>query len=157
MVPVPKNRLSKVVQMKANINLQRKMRIKGTTQGINLLHPDGKTPYGWAFEIFYDAKEKLKNLSNRNSKGSVIGTEEFNSFSNLTTKWIPDSDLGQNLWVIRNESSLSGVEKCFPMEAHTAFGNKIVRGVVYKNILKGSNMVVKDVKLTKEEMNDMNY
>jgi hypothetical protein len=38
------------------------------------LHLDGKTPYGWAFENFYDAKEKLKNLSNRNSKGSVIGT-----------------------------------------------------------------------------------
>jgi hypothetical protein len=43
------------------------------------------------------------------------------------------------------------------MEAHTAFGNKIVRGVVSENIFKGSNMVVKDVKLTKEEMNDMNY
>jgi hypothetical protein len=121
------------------------------------LQPDGKTPYGWAFEKIYDAKEKLKKLSNRNSKGSVIGTKEFKSFSNLTTKWIPYSDLGQNLWVIRIESSFSGVEKFYPMEAHTAFRNKIVRGVVSENIFKGSNMVVKDVKLNKEEMNKMNY
>jgi hypothetical protein len=43
------------------------------------------------------------------------------------------------------------------MEAHTAFGNIIVQIVVSENIFKGSNMVVKDVKLTKEEINNMNY
>jgi hypothetical protein len=82
------------------MNLRQKVRIKKTTQVFNLLHPDGKAPYGLAFENFYDVKEKFKNLSNRNSKGSVIQTEEFKSFSNLTTKWVPYSDLGQNLWVI---------------------------------------------------------
>jgi hypothetical protein len=65
--------------------------------------------------------------------------------------------LGLNLWGIHIESLFSSVEECFPMEALTAFRNKIVRGAVSENIFKGSNMVVKDVKLTKEEMNNMNY
>jgi hypothetical protein len=33
---------------------------------INLVHPDvAETPYGWAFENFYDAREHLKALSNK--------------------------------------------------------------------------------------------
>ena len=84
---------------------------------VNLLHPDGKTQYGWSFNNFYDAKEHLKNLSNRKGAPTVIGNVEFSkSFSNQTKKLIPDSKLGQNLWVIRIDSLMTDVESCFPME-----------------------------------------
>ncbi len=68
---------------------------------INLIHPDAaKTPYGWAFENFYDPQEHLKALSNKTGDATAIGGEEFKPFDNLTTRWIKTSKLGQLLWVI---------------------------------------------------------
>ena len=39
---------------------------------VNLKHPDG-TCYGWAFFHFYNAKEELKSLSNRDGMATYIG------------------------------------------------------------------------------------
>ncbi len=56
---------------------------------INLVHPDAaETPYRWAFENFYDAREHLKALSNIMGDTAAIRDKEFKPFDNLTTRWI---------------------------------------------------------------------
>jgi hypothetical protein len=56
---------------------------------INLIHPDAaETPYGWAFENFYDDKEHLKALSNKTGDTTAIRGKEFKLFNNPTTRWI---------------------------------------------------------------------
>ncbi len=63
---------------------------------INLVHPDAaETPYGWAFENFYDAREHFKALSNKTGDTTAIGGKEFKPFDNLTMRWIKTSKLGQ--------------------------------------------------------------
>ncbi len=52
---------------------------------INVTYPDN-TPFGWAFDNFYDAKDFVKHLSNRDGKVTIFGGIEFKPFSNLTTK-----------------------------------------------------------------------
>ncbi len=54
---------------------------------INVTYPD-KTPFGWAFDNFYDAKDFVKHLSNRNGNVTILGGIEFKPFSNLTMKWV---------------------------------------------------------------------
>ncbi len=56
---------------------------------VNMSYPNGST-YGWAFFQFYDAKEFLKSLSNRDGMITFIGGVEYRPFSNLTTKWLID-------------------------------------------------------------------
>ena len=86
---------------------------------VNLMHPDG-TCYGWAFHNFYDAKEELKSLSNRYGMVTIIGGIEFRPFSNLTTKWLKDSEYSGYVWVIRIDVDLDGTEHCFHFKAHEA-------------------------------------
>ncbi len=59
---------------------------------INVTYPDNR-PFGWAFDNFYDAKDIVKHLSNRDGKVTVFGGVEFKPFSNLTTKWVKSSML----------------------------------------------------------------
>ncbi len=54
---------------------------------IPLVDNDG-TPYGWAFENFYNGKDFVKDLSNRNDALIFLGGMEFKSFFNLTTRWV---------------------------------------------------------------------
>jgi hypothetical protein len=54
---------------------------------INVTYPDN-TPFGWAFDNFYDAKDFVKHLSNRDGKVTIFGGIEFKLFSNLTMKWV---------------------------------------------------------------------
>ena len=84
-----------------------------------LVNNDG-TPYGLAFEGFYNGKEFVKALSNRNNALTYLGGLEFKLFSNLTTKWIISSKIGVCLWVLRIDATMDGTEGCFPMDAHTA-------------------------------------
>jgi hypothetical protein len=67
---------------------------------VNLSYPNG-SPYGWAFFQFYDAKEFLMSLSNRDGMITFIGGIEYRPFSNLTTKWLIDSEFSNYIWVIR--------------------------------------------------------
>ncbi len=52
---------------------------------INVTCPDN-TPFGWAFDNFYDAKDFVKHLSNMDGEVTIFGGIEFKLFSNLTTK-----------------------------------------------------------------------
>jgi hypothetical protein len=74
---------SKFPSPKKNEDIKKKHEI------INLVHLDAaKTPYGWAFKNFYDAREHLKALSNKTGDTTAIKGKEFKPFNNLTTRWI---------------------------------------------------------------------
>jgi hypothetical protein len=123
---------------------------------INLVHPDAaETPYGWAFENFYDAREHIKALGNKTGDTTAIGGEEFKPFDNLTTRWIKTSKLGQLLWVILRIDNDG--EKKFQLEAHKIYANKIARRLISEGIYKASQVeIVPKKKLTNIEFNDMN-
>jgi hypothetical protein len=91
---------------------------------INVTYPDN-TPFGWAFDNFYDAKDLVKHLSNRDGKVTIFCGIEFNSFSNLSMKWVKSSMLGNLLCIIRIDTTKNGTEDSFSMQAHLAFANKI--------------------------------
>jgi hypothetical protein len=91
---------------------------------INVTYPDN-TPFGWAFDNFYDAKDFAKHLSNRDGEVAIFVGIEFKPFSNLTTKWVKSSTLGKLLWIIHIDTTKNGTEDSFPMQAHLAFANKI--------------------------------
>ncbi len=108
--------------------------IKKRHKIINLVHPGAaESPYGWAFENFYDAREHLKDLSNKTGGTPAIGGKELKPFDNLTTKWIKSSKLGQLLWAIRIDDD---GEREFLMEAHKIYANKIVHGLISEGIYK---------------------
>ena len=121
---------------------------------VNLMHPDG-TCYDWAFHNFYDAKVELKSLSNRDGMTTVIGGEDFKPFSNLTTKWLKESDFSGFIWVIHIDVDLDGTEHCFPLKAHEAYGNKIAQGVIAQNIWEKGEVDVKKATLTHAEAQDL--
>jgi hypothetical protein len=107
---------------------------------INLVHPDAaETPYGRAFENFYDAREHLKALSNKTGDYTAIGGKEFKLFDNLTTRWIKTSKLSQLLWGICIDND---GERKFPMKAHKIYANKIARGLISEGIYKASQVDV---------------
>jgi hypothetical protein len=121
---------------------------------VNLMNPDG-TCYGWAFHNFYDAKEELKSLSNRDDMVTLIGGIEFKPFFNLTTKWLKEAELSGWIWVIRIDVDLDGTEHCFPLKAHEAYGNKIARGVIAQNIWEKGEVDVGNAILTHAEALDL--
>jgi hypothetical protein len=120
---------------------------------INLSYPDG-TPYGWAFHGFYDAKEELKSLSNRDGMITFIGGDPYRPFSNLTTKWLK-SEFSGYIWVIRIDIDLIGTEHCFPMTAHKVYGNKIARGLIKQNIWERGEVDIGKATLTEPEARDL--
>jgi hypothetical protein len=63
---------------------------------INVTYPD-ETPFGWAFNNSYYAKDFVKNLSNRDREVTLFGGIEFKPFSKLTTKWVKSLMLGNLL------------------------------------------------------------
>jgi hypothetical protein len=63
---------------------------------MDVTYPD-KTLFSWAFDKFYDAKDFVKHLSNRDGEVTIFGGIEFKPFSNLTTKWVKCSMLGNLL------------------------------------------------------------
>jgi len=121
---------------------------------VNLIHPSG-TCYGWAFYNFYDAKEELKSLSNRDGMITVIGGEELKPFSNLTTKWLKEAEFSNYIWVIRIDLDLDGAYNCFPLNCHVAYGNKIARGVIAQGIWGKGEVEVKTVTLSHAEVVDL--
>jgi hypothetical protein len=145
----------KVVKMKANFHLQNKDKdVKNRDKIINLVHPDAaETPYGWAFENFYEAREHLKALSNKMGDTTTIGGKEFKPFDNLTMRWIKTSKSGQLLWVMCIDDD---GERKFPMEAHKIYANKIERGSISEGIYEASQMEVVPKKITNDKLNDMN-
>jgi hypothetical protein len=129
-------------------------------QVTNVFCPDG-TPYGWMYGNAYDIKEQLKALSNNIGETTYIGGIDFKSFSNLTVKWIKESQVGSLLWVMRiDEVDTAGInDNSFPMSAHKAYSNKVVRAIIAKRIKTiGEIEINPDLTLTEsniENMNDM--
>ena len=121
---------------------------------VNLMHPSG-TCYGWAFHNFYAAKEELKSLSNRLGMITVIGGIEFKPFSNLTTKWLKESEFSGYIWVIRIDLELDVTDHCFPLTAHVAYGNKIARGVIAQNLWERGEVEVRTTQLSHAEALDL--
>jgi len=124
------------------------------TKILNLMHPNG-TCNGWAFHNFYDAKEELKSLSNRDGMVTVIGGIEFRPFSNLTTKWLEVAVFSGWNWVIHIDVHLDGTEHCFPLTAHEAYGKKIARGVIAQTIWEKGEVDIGTAILTHAEAHDL--
>ena len=119
-------------------------------------NPDA-TPFGWAFHGFYDAKDFLTSLSNRNGETTHFGDKVYRPFSNLT-KWVPTSVFNNLIWVIRIDKELDGSDNCFPLlniNAHAAYGNKIARGVIQENVFGANEIVVVKETLTETEATDL--
>jgi hypothetical protein len=114
-------------------------------------------PVGWVFEGFYDGREYLKKLSNKTGRVTpVIGEIEFKAFSDLKTKWLPESMLGDHLWGILIEAHDGLDEEAsltwFPSEQEgvpMAWAKKIGRGMILAEVYK--NVEVKEHVLMKNE------
>ena len=119
-----------------------------------LINANG-TPYGWAFENFYNAKDFVKDLSNRNEALIYFGREEFKSFTNLSTRWVKSSTVGENLWVMHIDESKVGSDGSFPVEAHIAYANKIARAVIHDNTFEGNRVDVVTLNLSELQVADL--
>jgi len=131
---------------------------KGDIKKIVIVSNHDATPYGWAFQGFFEAKEFLKSLSNRNGESTHFGNEEYRPFSNLTTKWVKTSMFNNLIWVIRIDKEMDGEDNCFPLlneKAHAAYGNKIARGVIQENVFGANEIVVVKATLTETEATDL--
>ncbi len=130
------------------------MNIKKSHNIITLGDNNG-TPYGWAFEGFYKGKDFVKDLSNRNDALTYLGGLEFKLFSNLTTRWVKSSMVGGCLWVLHIDTTMDGTPGCFPMEAHTAYANKIARAVLQDDTFEGDKVDVMKKNLSESEVADL--
>jgi hypothetical protein len=131
---------------------------KGNIKKIVIVSNHDATPWGWAFQGFFDAKEFIKSLSNRNGESIHFGNEEYRPFSNLTTKWVKTSVFNNLIWVIRIDKEMDGEDNCFPLlneKAHAAYGNKIARGVIQENVFGANEIVVVKATLTETEATDL--
>ncbi len=102
-----------------------------------------------------DAKDFVKHLSNRDGKVTIFGGIEFKPFSNLTTKWVKSSMLGNLLWIIHIVMTKNGTEDSFPMQAHLAFAKKIAQAIISQNIWQESGINVVEVSLNKSQVADL--
>ena len=140
---------------KPSLSPMKKEGDKKKTKIVNLMHPNG-TCHGGAFNNFYDAKEELKSLFNRDDMVTVIGGIEFGPFSNLTTKWLNEAVFSGWIWVIRIDVDLDGTEHCFPLTAHEAYGKKIARGMmIAQNIWEKAEVDIGTAILTHAEAHDL--
>jgi len=125
-----------------------------------LFNKEGR-PLGWVFEGFFDGREYLKRLSNKNGSVTVVGEVEFKSFSNLKTKWLPESLIGNRMWGILIETPHhEGVDEdgsmtLFPSDKEgvpMAWAKKIARALMLAEVY--TNVEVKERFLTKNEERD---
>ena len=115
---------------KSKTNLPNPLEKKVKVHNIIPLHHPDKTPFGWAFDLFYDAKEFLKNLCNKKGDTTIFGNEEFKPFSNLNIHWMEDSALGKNLWIIHISTNTNNEGEAFPTRCHELYANKIARALL---------------------------
>jgi hypothetical protein len=128
---------------------------KKTSHNIKPLVNTYGTPYGWAFENFYNAKDFVKDLSNRNDAVIYFGGAEFKPYTNLTTRWVKSSLVGVNLWVIHIDESKVETDGSFPMEAHIAYANKIARAMIKDNTFEGERVDVVVLNLSDSQEADL--
>jgi hypothetical protein len=121
---------------------------------INVTYPDN-TPFDWAFDNFYDAKDFVRHLTNRDGKVAIFGGIGFKPFSNQTTKWDESSMLGNLLWIICIDTTKNGTEDSFPLQAHLAFANKIAQAIISQNIWQEGGIDVVGVSLNESQVADL--
>jgi hypothetical protein len=92
------------------------------------------TPFGWAFIGFYDIKEWLKSLCNRDGNLTSLGDKTFQPFTNLSIRWILNSELADKIWVIYIDTNNGKINGSFPVTAHVLYANKIARAVLSSNV-----------------------
>ncbi len=64
-------------------------------------------------------------MCNSNGFITTLGGEDFEPITNLTAAFIPRSNLGNYIWVIKIDATKSGIEGGFPMRSHVTFADKI--------------------------------
>ena len=101
---------------------------------ILILEKADGTPFGWAFIGFYDVKEWLKSLCNRDGSLTSLGDETFQPFTNLSIRWILNSELADKIWVIYIDTNNGKINGLFPVTAHVLYANKIARAVLSSNV-----------------------
>ena len=124
---------------------------------ILILEKSDGTPFGWAFIGFYDVKEWLKSLCNRDGSLTSLGDETFQPFTNLSIRWILNSELADKIWVIYIDTNNGEINGSFPVTAHVLYANKIARAVLSSNVqwVPGTFEVTKH-KLTESQEDDLN-
>ena len=124
---------------------------------ILILEKSDGTPFGWAFIGFYDVKEWLKSLCNRDGSLTSLGDETFQPFTNLSIRWILNSELADKIWVIYIDTNNGEINGSFPVTAHVLYANKIARAVLSSNVqwVPGT-FEVTEHKLTESQEEDLN-
>ncbi len=95
---------------------------------IHKIYPLGKAdgmPYGWAFLGFFDVKERIKSVCNREGRTTTLSNKEFKPFTNLTIRWILHLNVADKLWVIKIDATMTEIVGSFPMGAHVTFANDL--------------------------------
>jgi hypothetical protein len=124
---------------------------------IPILRKADGTPFGWAFIGFYDIKEWLKSLCNRDGSLTSLGDETFQPFTNLSIHWILNSEVADKIWVIYIDTNNGEINGSFPVTAHVLYANKIARAVLSSNVqwVPGT-FEVTEHKLTESQEEDLN-
>ena len=124
---------------------------------ILILKKADSTPFGWAFIGFYDIKEWLKSLCNRDGSLTSLGDETFQPFTNLSIRWILNSELADKIWVIYIDTNNGKINGSFPVTAHVLYANKIAQAVLSSNVqwVPGT-FEVTEHKLTESQEEDLN-
>jgi len=115
------------------------------------------TPYGWAFLGFFDIKEWIKSLCNREGRSTTLGKEEFKLFTNLTIRWVLHSSVADKLWVIKIDATMTETEGSFPMGLHVPFANKIARAALSTDLQwEAGSLDIGPIILTEEQEEELN-
>ena len=115
------------------------------------------TSYGWAFLGFFDIKEWIKSMCNREGRTTTLGKEEFKPFTNLTIRWVLHSSVADKLWVIKIDATMTETEGSFPMGLHVQFANKIARAVLSTDLQwEAGSLDIGPIILTEEQEEELN-
>ena len=131
-------------------------KVKDIHKIFHLSMVDG-TPYGWAFLGFFDIKEWIKSMCNREGRTTTLGKEEFKPFTNLAIRWVLHSSVADKLWVIKIDATMTETEGSFPMGLHVQFANKIARAVLLTDLQwEAGSLDIGPIILTEEQEEELN-
>ena len=127
---------------------------------IHKIYPLGKadgTPYGWAFLGFFDVKEQIKSMCNREGRTTILGNKEFKPFTYLTIRWILHSNVADKLWFIKIYATMTELEGSFQIGLHVPFANKIARAVQSAKLQwEAGSLDIAPIILTEEQEEELN-
>jgi hypothetical protein len=149
----PQNKYKQIGSPKKDNNGEK---VKDIHKIYPLSEADG-TPYGWAFLGFFDVKEWIKSMCNREGRTTTLGNKEFKPFTNLTIIWILHLSVADKLWVIKIDATMTETEGSFPMVLHVPFANKIARAVLSTDLQwEAGSLDIAPIILTEEQEKELN-